>query len=551
METKDFKMSTFSASATQPASATQAASAMTCPSASAEGRPSTVLASDNTDQRPNARTRPEPVSRFLLISFCDGTQHNTINPFHLHRAISRFGEAERVTRRSDGKVEVQMREVESAHKLLNSDSLSLQTKNGTRTVPITVHPHPTKGFATGVITVPDLGDVEEEDILDELRDQGVHKVRRLQRRDNGNTVKSDTLVLSFSRDELPEKVRVTWRSIRVRPYIPNPVRCFKCQAYGHMANACKGRERCARCSATGHNSSSCESPKPRCTCGGEHEAWSRECPRLEAERKKVREKVTGTGRRATAPPRPTNRLNGHTDPATSSLQQSQPAPESTAYRDALVGEARPPHETPVSQSPLPAISLGTKIQDCMQMSLQQFLALLSDHCRTTQASKATSTLTREIGVQCSLPGPGGADKAVQTDHVEHQDIPEADVPDTAPTAMEGDVAEEASEASCKRSREESPADQSVPKATISNPTRADDTTPQPPPSSTTKRARVALSRDLPLTLSAKLPQGEEDSIADRGISTPISANDPGAEGDVARSTLQIQIGPPISQTHRQ
>ena len=180
----------------------------------------------------------------------------------------------------------------------------------------------------------------------------------------------------------------------------------------------------------------------------------------------------------------------------------------------------------------------------MQMSLQQFLAVLSDHCRTTQASKATSTLTREIGVQCSLPGPGGADKAVQTDHVEHQDIPEADVPDTAPTAMEGDVAEEASEASCKRSREESPADQSVPKATISNPTRADDTTPQPPPSSTTKRARVALSRDLPLTLSAKLPQGEEDSIADRGISTPISANDPGAEGDVARSTLQIQIGPP-------
>ena len=198
METKDFKMSTLSASATQPASATQAASAMTCPSASAEGRPSTVLASDNTDQRPNARTRPEPVSRFLLISFCDGTQHNTINPFHLHRAISRFGEAERVTRRSDGKVEVQMREVESAHKLLNSDSLSLQTKNGTRTVPITVHPHPTKGFATGVITVPDLGDVEEEDILDELRDQGVHKVRRLQRRDNGNTVKSDTLVLSVT-----------------------------------------------------------------------------------------------------------------------------------------------------------------------------------------------------------------------------------------------------------------------------------------------------------------------------------------------------------------
>ena len=63
-------------------------------------------------------------------------------------------------------------------KLLDADSLSIQTKNGVRTVPITVVPHPTKGFLTGVITVPNLSDVEDEDILEELRDQGVQRVRR-------------------------------------------------------------------------------------------------------------------------------------------------------------------------------------------------------------------------------------------------------------------------------------------------------------------------------------------------------------------------------------
>ena len=136
-------------------------------------------ASDTTDERPPARPRPEPVSRFLLLSFGDDAQGGMANPFHLHRAIARFGEAARVTRRSDGKVEIEMKAAESARKLLNADSLSIQTKNSSRTVPITVRPHPTKGFAIGVITVPDLEDVDEDDILEELRDQGVRGVRRL------------------------------------------------------------------------------------------------------------------------------------------------------------------------------------------------------------------------------------------------------------------------------------------------------------------------------------------------------------------------------------
>ena len=171
----------------------------------------TLLSSDHTDHLPPARTRPETVSRFLLISFGEGAQSGTLNPFHLHRAISRFGEATRVVKRSDGKVEVEMKTAGSARKLLSSDTVSIQTKNGTRTIPITAHPHPTKGFATGVITVPDLGDVEEEEILEELSDQGVQKVRRLQRRENGNTIKSDTLVLSFSQEQLPERFRIAWR----------------------------------------------------------------------------------------------------------------------------------------------------------------------------------------------------------------------------------------------------------------------------------------------------------------------------------------------------
>ena len=155
--------------------------------------------------------------------------------------------------------------------LLNSDSLSIQTKNSSRTVPITVRPHPTKGFATGVITVPDLEDIDEEDILEELRDQGVQRVRRLQRREKRkhSAMRYNTFVLSCSRETLAAKVRVAWRSTRVRPYVRNPVRCFKCQAYGHMASSCRGKERCGWCSSFEHKSAR-KAAKPRCACGGEH-----------------------------------------------------------------------------------------------------------------------------------------------------------------------------------------------------------------------------------------------------------------------------------------
>ena len=222
-----------------------------------------------------ARPRPDSISRTLLVTIGEGVQSGTLNPFQLHRAISRFGETTRATRRSDGKVEVVMETPEGAQKLLSSNALTFQTKHGTRTVPITVRTHPTKGFAMGVITVPDLSDVEEDDILEELRDQGVQKVRRLVRKESGNSVPTDTLVLSFVGEQLPEKVRVAWRNVKVRQYVPNPVRCFKCQEYGHMASSCKGKERCARCSTIGHSSSSCRAVKAKCTCGGEHEVWAR------------------------------------------------------------------------------------------------------------------------------------------------------------------------------------------------------------------------------------------------------------------------------------
>jgi hypothetical protein len=60
-----------------------------------------------------------------------------------------------------------------------------------------------------------------------------------------------------------------------------PEQCYKCQETGHKAFQCKNVERCARCAKEGHHHSDCREVVLKCTpCGGPHESFSRNCPKL-------------------------------------------------------------------------------------------------------------------------------------------------------------------------------------------------------------------------------------------------------------------------------
>jgi hypothetical protein len=68
--------------------------------------------------------------------------------------------------------------------------------------------------------------------------------------------------------------------LKVKLYIPNPRRCFKCQEYGHGAMHCKKIEICANCSEVQHDPKPdvCNKPKKCKNCLGEHPSWNRKCP---------------------------------------------------------------------------------------------------------------------------------------------------------------------------------------------------------------------------------------------------------------------------------
>ena len=66
--------------------------------------------------------------------------------------------------------------------------------------------------------------------------------------------------------------------IDVEPYIPNPLRCYNCQHYGHGKATCNHKAVCAQCSQEGHQDTECKNPPHCANCNGNHSAYSKDCP---------------------------------------------------------------------------------------------------------------------------------------------------------------------------------------------------------------------------------------------------------------------------------
>ena len=73
-----------------------------------------------------------------------------------------------------------------------------------------------------------------------------------------------------------------------------PRRCFRCHGYGHAARYCTADERCGRCAAGAHPDGEEACPAGRggipfrcANCGGQHAAWSRDCPRFKEQKERA------------------------------------------------------------------------------------------------------------------------------------------------------------------------------------------------------------------------------------------------------------------------
>ncbi|GFX57059.1 putative RNA-directed DNA polymerase from transposon X-element [Trichonephila clavipes] len=92
------------------------------------------------------------------------------------------------------------------------------------------------------------------------------------------------LILTFNSPKLPSNIKAGYLNCKVRPYIPNPLRCFKCQRFGHSQTSCRGQLTCSRCASVGHASTDC-SLEPKCiNCLQPHPSDSKLCPKWKIEK---------------------------------------------------------------------------------------------------------------------------------------------------------------------------------------------------------------------------------------------------------------------------
>ncbi|GFV68801.1 uncharacterized protein TNCV_1969731 [Trichonephila clavipes] len=124
--------------------------------------------------------------------------------------------------------------------------------NQTDNCPLTVSPHKSLNSSQCVISEPDLICTPDAEILEGFSGQGV--------------------------------IRADYLNCKIRPYIPNTLRCFKCQRFGHSQTSCRGQLTCSRCASVGHSSTDC-TLEPKCfNCSQSHSSDSKLYPKWKIEK---------------------------------------------------------------------------------------------------------------------------------------------------------------------------------------------------------------------------------------------------------------------------
>ncbi|XP_070382667.1 uncharacterized protein [Dermacentor albipictus] len=157
--------------------------------------------------------------------------------------------------------------------------------------PVSINPHRSLNSTRGVVSEQDLLDLSETELLEGWKEQHVTNVQRIKIRRDDKEIPTKHLILTFCTSTLPEYIETGYMKIKLRPYIPNPRRCFKCQRFVHGSQSCRGRTTCAKCASNEHPADNCTKAHRCANCEGDHPAYSRSCPSWKKEKEIITLKI--------------------------------------------------------------------------------------------------------------------------------------------------------------------------------------------------------------------------------------------------------------------
>lgn len=227
--------------------------------------------------------------KFLIMKRNETDQSLTmknVSPVYIDKAIKlTAGDVKDVRRMKDGTILIETLNQAQADKLCNMTTLY-------KIYHVTISQHPFLNTSKGVLKAEDFEYMTDEEIVEGLEKFHCLNVRRITRKTkDGDIVNTSTLVATFNLPAVPAKLKFGFLSLNVRPFYPNPLRCFGCQIFGHSSKNCKEPALCGRCSHPKHESEQCLHPEQCFNCRENHPSWSRSCPKFIQEQDIVKIKV--------------------------------------------------------------------------------------------------------------------------------------------------------------------------------------------------------------------------------------------------------------------
>lgn len=237
-------------------------------------------------KRPEVFTGGNEGKFMILRHTTEGENLCKLSPFFIKKAldiISRDLKSVNVNRKT-GTILIETKNNKQAEALLKITQLGM---TGTSPcIPVKCELHPFLNTSRGVIYSRDLLDDSDEIILDGLKGQNVIEVKRIKKINEGKLINTPLMILTFNTTIIPEYVNAGYVVVPVKLYIPNPMRCKRCQGLGHTKNWCKKEPVCVICAAIepDHpNEKECKAPIKCINCKGNHEAFRKMCPKYKDE----------------------------------------------------------------------------------------------------------------------------------------------------------------------------------------------------------------------------------------------------------------------------
>ncbi|XP_014832393.1 PREDICTED: uncharacterized protein LOC106910304 [Poecilia mexicana] len=200
----------------------------------------------------------------VILKLKNEEGQDKISPIGVSREIKKkIGDVEMVKILRDGNLLIVCKDAEQKNKALNVDNIC---KRSVLEKKIMGENKKIRGVIYGIPLDEDLDKIKRSVV-----GAKVNNLKRLSKTVDEKRVGSLSILIEFEEKELPKNIKIGYLNFQVRPYVPPPLRCFKCQRYGHIAAVCKGKQRCPKCGED-YKLEDCkeELQEKCCNCGGNH-----------------------------------------------------------------------------------------------------------------------------------------------------------------------------------------------------------------------------------------------------------------------------------------